>query len=171
LTFRLALAAAAFLLTSCGYRVGTQPNLLPPTLKTIAVPVFSNLTNRYKLSERLPDAISREFASRTRYRIVSDPEEADAVLNGSVMNYMSFPHVNDPSSNRASAIQVSVYLQVSLTDRKSGTVLFTRPNMEFRQRYEISVDQSAYYEESDMALERLSRDVARTVVTSVLEAF
>jgi hypothetical protein len=151
--------------------VGGQADLLPNTLQTIAVPVFGNLTNRYKLSERLPDAISREFVSRTRYRIVPSPEEADAVLSGAVMNYMSFPHVSDPASGRATAIQISVYLQVSLTDKKSGAVLFTRPNMEFRQRYEISVDQSAYYEESDIALDRLSRDVARTVVSSVLEAF
>jgi hypothetical protein len=43
--------------------------------------------------------------------------------------------------------------------------------MEFRQRYEIAIDQTQYFEESDIALERLSRDVARTLVSSVLEAF
>jgi hypothetical protein len=43
--------------------------------------------------------------------------------------------------------------------------------MEFKQRYEIAVDQKAYLDESDVALDRLSRDVARTVVSSVLEAF
>ena len=43
--------------------------------------------------------------------------------------------------------------------------------MEFRERYEVSVDPSAYLEESDAALTRLSRDVARTVVSAVLERF
>jgi hypothetical protein len=43
--------------------------------------------------------------------------------------------------------------------------------MEFRQRYEISVDQLAYFEESDVALARLSQDVARTLVSSILENF
>jgi hypothetical protein len=43
--------------------------------------------------------------------------------------------------------------------------------MEVRQRYEIAIDQDAYFEESDIALERLSRDVARAVVSGVLEAF
>jgi hypothetical protein len=43
--------------------------------------------------------------------------------------------------------------------------------MDFRQRYEIAVDQTAYFEESDVALDRLSRDVARALVSSVLEAF
>ena len=43
--------------------------------------------------------------------------------------------------------------------------------MEFRERYEISVDQKAYFEESDPALERLSRNVARTLVSAILENF
>ena len=43
--------------------------------------------------------------------------------------------------------------------------------MEFRQRYEISVDQRAYFDESDVAMQRLTADVARALVSSMLEAF
>ena len=146
-------------------------DLLPKTLETIAIPAFGNLTNRYRLTESLPSAIAREFLSRTRFRIVSEPEAADAILTGAVTNYMYFPSVTDPGSGRATAIQILVYMQVALTERVSGKLLFNRPNMEFRQRYEISVDQATYFEESDVALERLSREVARTLVSSILEAF
>src|SRR5207245_11022038 len=69
------------------------------------------------------------------------------------------------------AIQVSVYLQVSLVDKKTGKVLYNRQSMEFKQRYEIAVEQVGYFEESDIALARMSKDVARTVVSAVLEAF
>lgn len=165
------IAAGALLAAACGYRVTGRADLLPSTIRTIAIPAFQNLTNRYRLSERLPAALSQEFISRTRYRVVADPRQADALLQGSVMNYLSFPSVTDPVSNRATGVQISVYLQVNLTDRQTGAVLFTRPNMEFRQRYEISVNQSSYFEESDVALERLSRDVARTLVSAILEAF
>lgn len=167
----MAAGVVALCLVSCGYHVAGHADLLPAKLHTIAVPAFGNLTNRYKLSERLPGAIAREFVSRTRYRVVADPRVADAVLHGAVMNYLSFPNVSDPSTGRATAVQISVYLQISLTERESGKVLFSRPNMEARQRYEISVDQSAYFEEADIAIDRLSRDVARTVVSSILEAF
>jgi len=64
-----------------------------------------------------------------------------------------------------------VTLQVSLTDRSTGRVLFSRPNMEVRERYEVAADQRAYFEESDIALDRLSRSVARSVVSAVLENF
>jgi len=151
--------------------VSGHTDLIPEKIHTIAMPSWGNLSNRYRLSELLPGAMAREFIVRTRYRIVPDPKDADAVLNGAVMNYLSFPAVSDPQGGRSTAIQISVYLQVSLTDRSTGKVLFSRPNMEFKQRYEIAVDQKTYFEESDIALQRLSQDVARTLVSSILEAF
>jgi hypothetical protein len=35
----------------------------------------------------------------------------------------------------------------------------------------VSTDQAQYFEESDASMERLARDVARTVVSQVLNAF
>ncbi len=151
--------------------MGGKADLLPRRVKTIAVPAFGNITTRYKVSDRLAAAITREFISRTRYQVVADPNEADAVLRGTVTNFLAYPTIYDPGTGRASGVQVILIMQVYLTDRSSGSVLFQRPNMEFRERYEISVDQSAYFDESDVALERLSRDVARSVVSAVLENF
>ena len=39
----------------------------------------------------LPSAIGREFIARTRYRVVANPNEADAILTGAVTNVMSAP--------------------------------------------------------------------------------
>lgn len=171
MSFRCLLLAGVFTLTGCGYHIAGHADALPPAVQTIAIPAFGNLTNRYRLSERIPGAVAREFISRTRYRVVGDPKDADAVLTGAVSNYMSFPNVTDPTTGRAFGIQISVIMQLTLTEQKTGKVLFTRPSLEFRQRYEIAADQSAYFEESDVALDRLSRDVARWLVSSVLEAF
>src|ERR1051326_7616092 len=77
-SLKIALAAAALLLSSCGYHVAGHSDLLPQTIHTIAIPAFSNATTRYKLTERLPEALAREFIARSRYRIVSDPNKADA---------------------------------------------------------------------------------------------
>ena len=68
-------------------------------------------------------------------------------------------------------VQVVVTLKLTLVERASGKVLFERPSMEVRERYEIGSDQRAYLEESDAAVDRLSRDVARSVVSAVLEGF
>lgn len=163
--------AALLALAGCGYRAGTSGDLLPKDLKTIAIPAFGNNTTRYKLTQRLPGAIGREFLTRTRYRVVADPDEADALLIGDVANYISGPTVFDQQTGRAAGIQVYIYLNLQLTDRRSGKVLFTRQGLEVRQRYEVSIEQKAYFDESDVALERLSQEVARQVVSTVLQAF
>jgi hypothetical protein len=166
-----AIALVAVISASCGYHVGGRADLLPQTVQTIAIPAFTNATTRYKLTDRLPQAIAREFNARTRYRIVSDPNAADAVLRGSVLNYISFPTVFDTATSRASAVDLRVYLQVTLVERATGKVLFTRPSMEVRERYEISVNPEKYFEESDAALDRASKQVGQQVVTAILENF
>ena len=170
MTRRDALALAS-LLSGCGYHVGGKSDLLPKGVQTIAIPAFNNLTVRYKLSDRLSGAITREFIARTRYQIISEPTQADAVLSGTILNFTAFPTIFDPVTGRAAGVQIQVVLQITLTERATGKILFTRPNFDFRERYEVSVDQAQYFEESGPALDRLSRDVGRTILSSILEAF
>ncbi|HZT34066.1 MAG TPA: hypothetical protein VFA33_29510 [Bryobacteraceae bacterium] len=169
--FRLALPALLVAATGCGYHVSGHADLLPKQIKIIAVPAFGNVTTRYKLAERLPADITRELISRTRYQVIADPNQSDAILTGAVVNFLSYPTIFDPVSGRATGIQVIVVLQLTLTERATGKVLFTRPHMEVRERYEISVDPQAYFDESDAALLRLSQDTARSVVSAILEKF
>ena len=164
-------ALCALLLGSCGYHVAGRADALPKSIKTIAVPAFGNNTTRYRLSDRLPQAITREFISRTRYQVVPDVNAADAILQGSVVNVLSFPTTFDTQTGRAAGVQINVYLNLNLTERTTGKVLYSNPNMEVRERYEISIDPLAYFEESETALDRLSKEVAGAVVSRVIEMF
>jgi len=55
-----------------------------------------------------------------------------------------------------------VTLRLTLTDRATNKVLFSRIGAEFRERYEISIDPTAYFDESGTAMQRVSSDVARS---------
>ncbi len=169
--FSLALAAVALAVCGCGYHIGGKADLLPATIRTIAIPAFGNSTIRYKLSESLPSAIGREFIARTRYRIVADPNEADAILSGTVTNVMSAPTIFDQKTGRAAGIQVTVFLNIKLVERSTGKTLYERRGMDVRQRYEVATSQEQYFDESAVALGRLSQEAARQVVSSILEAF
>lgn len=168
---RLVLFIALFGLGGCGYHVGGRGDLVPKNVKTIAVEPFRNITVRYDLARMLPEDISREFVERTRYRVVADENAADAVLRGAVLTFVFYPTTSDPVTGRATAAQVIVNLQVSLTDRVTGKVIFSRPSMEIRERYEISEDVQKYFDESGTAMIRVSRDAARSVVSAILENF
>jgi hypothetical protein len=168
---RLALACSLFA-ASCGYHVAGKADLVPKNIQTIAIPPFSNATLRYRLTDRLPQAISQEFVGRTRYKIIADPNQADAVLKGTVVNFVSYPILFDQVTGRASGLQINLTMQVSLTERATGKVIWNRPNYTYTDRYEISVtNANQYFEESAPALERLSKSVARDVVTSILDNF
>jgi hypothetical protein len=167
----LAIAALLAAGPGCGYHVAGRGDTLPNHIGTIAIPPFENLTTRYRLSRVLPRDIGREFVTRTRYDVITEEEAADAVLKGAVLDYQAYTTVIDPATGRASGMQIVVLLQVSLTDRKTGNLLYHQPRLELRERYEISVDQAAFFDESDAALERVSRDLSRSLVTAILEQF
>ena len=72
---------------------------------------------------------------------------------------------------RAAGVQVQTILAVTLTQARNAAVIYTNPSLDFRQRYEISTDPLAYFDESASAFDRLCRDVAASVVTAILENF
>ena len=156
---------------SCGYRVAGKADLVPKDVLSIGIPPFRNATTRYRLTERLPMAITREFIARTKYRILPDATDADAVLIGAINNVSAFPTVYDPATGRASGVQVQAILAITLRRTKPDKVIYTNPSMDFRQRYEVSSDPLAYFDESTSAFDRMSRDIAATVVTAILENF
>jgi hypothetical protein len=165
------LSAASLLLAACGYQIGGQASLMPKGVHTIAIVPFGNGSIRYTLSNYLAASVGHEFISRTRYRIVSDPSKADVVLRGSVANMLTggSPLYNN-TTGATTAGQVAVWIQFKLVDR-SGKVLIDKPSLEFHQSYEISTSPTQYFDESEASMQRLSTDVAHTVVSAILEQF
>jgi len=166
----LACVLAAVSLIGCGYQVAGTMDSLPKTIHTIAIPQTKNTTIQYKLSDLLTAYVGREFLSRTRYKIVPNPADADAVLSMAVVNFVTYPTIFDPIAGRATGTQAIVTLNFTLRD-KAGATILTRPNFEVRQRYEISIDPKQYLDETEPALQRLATDVSRSVVSAILNKF
>ncbi len=167
----LALSASLISLVSCGYHVGGRGDLLPKSIQTISIPAFTTLTTRYRLVDTLPQEIGREFMTRGRFRIVNDPSQADAVLNGSINTVTEAPTVFDPTSGKATSIQIIVSVTLNLIERSTGRVLYSRVNMISRENYEIAVDPHQFFDERDPAFTRLSRNLAHDIVSAILENF
>jgi outer membrane lipopolysaccharide assembly protein LptE/RlpB len=165
------LAASALTLSACGYHTAGHADLMPKTIHSVCIPAFKNASTRYKLSDHLPEAISREFIARTRYSIVSDCSRADAVLNGAVLNYLANQTVVNVATGRATAADIHVIMSVSFLERATGKTLYNNPNFSINERYEISTDPVAYFEESDAGLNRVAMQVSRLVVSAILNKF
>ena len=162
---------STLLAASCGYHVAGRGSRLPAAWKTIAVPALENHTSRYRIEQRLTEALVRELLARTSYRVVPDPGAADAVLRGEVLAVEAVPALFDAATGRATTMQITVRLRVSLADRPSGKSVFRNDNFVFREQYEISTDVASFFEEQEPALGRLARDFAATLVSALLETF
>ncbi len=159
------------LVCGCGYHQAGHADRLPADVHTIAIPAFVNQTQSYRIEQLLTAAVVREFTTRTQYRVTSQPDESsDAVLRGVVTSTQFAPLTYDSQSGRASSGLVTVNLRVQLLDRK-GKVLWENQNYVFREEYQISSDVNSFFEEESPALERVTRDFARTLVSNVLENY
>jgi hypothetical protein len=166
------LLATIVTFASCGYHVSGHADLMPKTIQSVCIPAFRNASTRYKLTDRLPEAISHEFIARTRYHIVSNCDAADAVLRGSVLNYLANQTTIDTAgTGRATSADIHVILSINLTERATGKVLYNNASFSVNERYEISVNPIAYFEESDAGLNRVASQVSRQVVSAILEKF
>jgi hypothetical protein len=161
----------ALLAASCGYHVGGKADTLPDTIQVIAIPAFQNATTEFKIEQFLTQAVVREFINRTRYDVVTEEANADAVMNGTVVNFFVFPVIFDPVTGRSTAIATLTQVNVSLRERRTGRVLYQNPNFEFRERYEVGTDPDRYFEERQAAVQRTSEAMARGLVSAVLEGF
>ena len=168
----LSILILALSLSGCGYHsTGSTAANLPSDIHTIAVPAFVNKTATYKVEQLLTAAVVREFASRSNYKIVyGESKDADATLQGTVTSTNISPVTYDTGTGRASSAVVNVGMKVSLTDR-NGKVIWQDPNYNFREQYQVSREISSFFEEESPALDRLSRDFARSLVSNVLEAY
>jgi outer membrane lipopolysaccharide assembly protein LptE/RlpB len=157
--------------TACGYHTAGHAVTLPASVQTIAIPAFINQTQTYKIEQKLTAAVVREMVTRTHYRIVNEASDsADATLRGTVVTTSTSPLTYDSQTGRASSALVVVTARVTLTDRQ-GKILYQNPSYLFREEYQVSRELSSFFEEDSPALERLSREFARTLVSNVLEGF
>jgi len=156
---------------SCGYKVAGRGERLPPDIKTIAVPMFVNQSPTFRIEEKLAAAVSREFLERTKFQITPNPAGADAVLKGTVKEVTRGVITFDLTTGRASSLQIQVVADVKLEDLHSKKLVYANPNFVFREEYQVSQTTSGLFEEDQAALDRLSHDVARTLVTELLENF
>jgi outer membrane lipopolysaccharide assembly protein LptE/RlpB len=168
----LALSVLLCLLgAACGYHTAGHNVTLPESAKTLAVPAFANDTQTYKVDQLLTAAVVRELVTRTHYHVLNEPSaSADATLRGTILSTYFAPLTYDSQTGRVASVLITVSLKVSLTDRQ-GAMLYQNPMYVFREQYQVSSDLGSFFEEDSPALERLSRDFARTLVSNVLEGF
>jgi outer membrane lipopolysaccharide assembly protein LptE/RlpB len=158
-------------IAGCGYHVAGKSSALPPEIHVIAVPALENATTSYRIEQRLTSATVHEFLSRTPYKVVSNPNDGDAVLKGKVVSLEAVPLLFDTTTGRATTMLVTMKCDVTLTQTSNDKVLYHTDNFVFRSEYEISTDVTSFFSEQDPALDRVAKDFAQRLVAAVVENY
>ena len=165
------IAFALLGLSGCGYHTLGAATHLPPDVRTLAVPVFATRTEAYHTEVAMTDAVIREFATRTRFRVTPDGGgDADAVLHGTILKEAVAPLTYNSSTQESSSFLITLVVSVTLNGR-DGRILYQNKNYVFRQQYQSTTDLPTFLQENPAAMERLSREFARQLVAEVLEGF
>jgi hypothetical protein len=153
--------------TACGYKVRSAYGSLPVGIQSLGVPTFENLTYQFKFEQQLTGAVLREFSARTRIPVSSNRIGVDAVLLGELRAISSSP-VAFGSDTFGSVFLVTVQLAVKLVRVKDSKVLWENDGFLFRERYQLNPNVKDFFSEEGPALDRLSREFAASLVSTVL---
>ena len=159
----------------CGYSLAGRGSFLPSYIKTIGVPMFINRTTVFNLETLLTQKVRAEFIGRGKYQILPQDTGVDAVLVGDVATVSIAPSAFN-ANQLAQRYTITIVANIQLRDVRENKVLWENPSMVFRQDYDNTsgqnaLDPAAFFGQEVNALDRVSTDFARTIVSSILEAF
>jgi hypothetical protein len=119
--------------------------------------------------------VRAEFIGRGKYQILPSADGVDALLTGEVTG-VSISPASFSSNQIASRYTLTMSARVELRDIRENKILWENPAVFFRQDYEATsgtsvTDPTAFFQNDLNALDRMSSEFARTIVSAILEAF
>jgi hypothetical protein len=171
-TLTVALASAG-----CGYALAGRGSFLPDYIRVVGIPQFENRSSFSQVELVLTDKVRTEFIGRGKYRVVPDAQGTDAVLSGEILA-ISVQPVGFNEQQLASRYLFTWTIKVAFTEAQTNMVLWSNDALTFRGEYELSQRGSdtsnlgsTFVDQERTSADRIATDVARSVVTSILEAF
>ncbi|MGE3955287.1 MAG: LPS assembly lipoprotein LptE [Vicinamibacterales bacterium] len=169
-------AACGMALPGCGYSLAGRGSFLPDYIRAIGIPTFANRTTLFNIETQMTEKVRAEFIGRGKYRIVPETQGVDAVLTGEVTGVSIVPLTVNPQQ-LASRYTITMTARVELRDTRENKTLWENPSLVFRQEYDAqggasgAVDPSAFFGQDQNALDRMTTEFSRSIVSAILEAF
>jgi outer membrane lipopolysaccharide assembly protein LptE/RlpB len=158
---------ALLLLTAgCGY---SWRGTLPPHIKTVGVPVFANRTQWPNIEAALTAAVANAFATDGRLKVVN-PSEADAILEGEIINYQVTVLAFDSNAN-PQQYRLFVTVSVRFRDVRRGVILFEERGLQERVDYLAAPVVADTIARQDAAIVPVAQIIARDIVARAVDPF
>jgi hypothetical protein len=153
----------------CGYKPAGKGKSLPPEIKILAVPVFQNSSLKYRVEQRFTKAVIDEVLKRARgIHVTTNTDGADAVMNGDIRSFRAVGSILD-QQGRTRVWDVRIVISITLRDNNTRKILFQNSRLSFEGQYELSDDPQSFFNEENPAVERIAKDFAQSIISTILE--
>jgi hypothetical protein len=162
--------------SGCGYALAGRGSFLPEYIRIVGIPQLQNLSTFFQVEQVLTEKIRTEFIGRGKYTVIPETPGADAIVSGAVTSITVQP-VGFTEQQLASRYLFTLTMRVQFVDARTTQVLWSNEALTFREEYELSTRSNtaltgeAFLSQERSSFDRIASDVARTVVTAILEAF
>lgn len=168
LSAQIAVAFVTMFGAGCGYTFQGSGSILPPDVKTIAIPLAENDTTEPGVAQRFTESLRSRFDRYGAVKVISETSQADVVLLARVVDVDT--HIAGTTSNTDIELSNDLTITVSAElRRKSGQILYRNPSMNISNTFAKAgssvVTSSSQFAEGSVAASTLSnlndREVAR----------
>jgi hypothetical protein len=172
----LAAAGAGALASACGYSLAGRGSFLPDYIRNIGIPMFGNTTPYQTVELIFTEKVRIEFQSRGQYVVTPVDTGVDGVVRGTIASISAAP-IGFTDARLASRYRFTIIVAVKFDDVKQQKTLWENPGVTFSDEYELASatsvgsDATTFLGQERAAVDRMSTDFARTVVSAILEAF
>lgn len=169
-------ALAALGLSRCGYALAGRGAFLPQDIRTVGIPTFGNSTPYFTIEQIFTEKVRVAFQSRGQYVISPSDTGVDGLVRGTITGVAASPAAFT-NQQQASRYRFTVTVALAFIDARAKQTLWENPALSFSDEYDLAsqggvgLQTSAFLDQERAAIDRLSTDFARAVVSAILEAF
>jgi hypothetical protein len=171
-----------FLMTcaACGYSISAKGVSTGTAFNSLAIPLFESPSTDRGVEADFTGIIRNEFIKRSKVPIVSS-EKADAIISGRIYKIDTQPIAYDTVTKSAGGSTVSyktngtrkmiIKLDVTLTDRSTGKILWHDGSMEEEANFEVSEDPLENRNNKDQAIKEIAGQIAKKIYLNTMGRF
>lgn len=114
-------------------------------VETVRLEMFDNRSFRRNLEYVLSDALGKRIEAQTPYKLITDADMADTVLNGQIVRIYETVLSAERETGKALEKEITIQAQVTWKDIKTGDLLLDAALVEATSSYSEFLNQGTSY--------------------------
>jgi hypothetical protein len=163
-----------FILSGCGYSLGS---LLPPHINSVYVETFDNKTYERNIEIKIAEEIKNRYNWDGNLRVVNSKEEADALLEGEIVNYIRQPaRYSDIDDKNIDEYKLVLVVNLKFIDLANERAMWTERNFSGEAYYVVSgipasTETRVRANSEAEALNFAAEDLAQNIIDRTIEGW